>query len=295
MESKFYTTHANPTSQNCRFKGNSMIQILVLLMVSYSHAIINGITISAKNSPWQVSIRESGDQRVPKHYCGGSIISPKFVLTAAHCVKSNEAFAAKISVYGGGDGTLRSHTLLGVVRRVHLHPLYKTKGTDLAVLELGTPMTFNDDVAAIELPFRFQSFDQLTQTFPDFFTSGWGATEDGRKQNSEQLKFTGLTMLPQHNESFWDKVTLEKYFSEQMMASFLTGQFYAIDQNVSGPCRGDSGGPLVASRRGVSTSILTGVVNVGTSLDCVNERRSVLFADVIGERQWLQRFAQQRR
>ena len=44
--------------------------------------IVNGMDASPREVPWQVSIQEFG-----KHFCGGSVIHPYFVLTAAHCVE----------------------------------------------------------------------------------------------------------------------------------------------------------------------------------------------------------------
>lgn len=42
--------------------------------------IVGGFEIDIKDVPWQVSLQTSGF-----HICGGSIISPKWILTAAHC------------------------------------------------------------------------------------------------------------------------------------------------------------------------------------------------------------------
>ena len=46
--------------------------------------VINGQNTDPHEYPWQISLRVNG-----RHYCGGSLISDKWVLTAAHCVISN--------------------------------------------------------------------------------------------------------------------------------------------------------------------------------------------------------------
>lgn len=43
--------------------------------------IVGGFEIDIKDVPWQVSLQKNGS-----HFCGGSIISPKWILTAAHCM-----------------------------------------------------------------------------------------------------------------------------------------------------------------------------------------------------------------
>lgn len=42
--------------------------------------IFGGFETNIENIPWQVSL-----QRKSHHVCGGAIISPKWILTAAHC------------------------------------------------------------------------------------------------------------------------------------------------------------------------------------------------------------------
>ena len=47
--------------------------------------VVNGNNAKRHAWPWQISLRRDG-----RHHCGGSIIDPKWVLTAAHCVEKSD-------------------------------------------------------------------------------------------------------------------------------------------------------------------------------------------------------------
>ena len=46
--------------------------------------VVNGNDAKRNAWPWQISLRVGG-----RHFCGGSIINPRWVVTAAHCVEEN--------------------------------------------------------------------------------------------------------------------------------------------------------------------------------------------------------------
>lgn len=46
--------------------------------------MVNGENASPHAWPWQISLRVNG-----RHICGGSLIAPNWVVTAAHCVDRN--------------------------------------------------------------------------------------------------------------------------------------------------------------------------------------------------------------
>lgn len=45
--------------------------------------IVGGFKTTIEENPWQVSLMIEGD-----HFCGGTIISPKWIVTAVHCVRA---------------------------------------------------------------------------------------------------------------------------------------------------------------------------------------------------------------
>ena len=118
-----------------------------------SDKIINGQEAVPHSFPWMVSIQGHYDP----HYCGASILSPNWILTAAHCGK-----IVFIGTYSGDEVVLgqherengeSGHQVIGI-EEVFLHPQYDSpdRANDVALLKLKEPATFNDNVSPPCLP-----------------------------------------------------------------------------------------------------------------------------------------------
>ena len=99
--------------------------------------IIGGDVADAGTWAWTVSI--SMDNR---NYCGGSILSSAWIVTAAHCVQMYSA--SQLVVYAGSN-TLWSGTQLRQVSHVIQHPYFNTNtfANDIALLRLATPFNMS--------------------------------------------------------------------------------------------------------------------------------------------------------
>lgn len=134
--------------------------------------IIDGISSFDFQFPWQVSVHSytsTGD----KLYCGGSVITHLWVLTAAHCVDGRIRFNL-----GFGTINMKSRTQLKSIYAL-MHPTYSqtTPHIDIAIIRTPIVIPLGPKVQIVRLPRRSQqsdSFEGKVVTLP-----GWGYTEEG--------------------------------------------------------------------------------------------------------------------
>lgn len=130
--------------------------------------IVGGFLIDISQVPWQVSLQTSG-----RHFCGGSIISDKWLLTAAHCtnaVPQARSYTVRIgSSENNQGGTLHK------VKRIIQHKQFssRTVDFDFSLLELTQPIQFNETAQPIALP----GVQDRVKDNTTCLVSGWGDTK----------------------------------------------------------------------------------------------------------------------
>lgn len=141
-----------------------------------SNRILGGHKIDIEEAPYQVATFYDSTQ-----YCGGSLISSKFVLSAAHCFYypvPNRILTVRIGTSTPKDGSGMSIK----VESIRNHPEYNvhTQDYDFSLLRLYDVENFPSVVQFAKLP---TIFDQLNDG-DEVFISGWGRTEHGVNSNT---------------------------------------------------------------------------------------------------------------
>ncbi|XP_055385766.1 chymotrypsin-1-like [Condylostylus longicornis] len=182
--------------------------------------IVGGDFAKDGEFPYQISL-----QLNQNHICGGSIIGPKHILTAAHCVVRSDGVLRPVNAMSIRAGT----NVIGVdgqVRQaeaVYVHEKYRMNLNDVAVIKLSKPLEYNSKIQEIEMDRGDAPVGAIVTI------SGWGKTaNDGRR--SEVLKTATLKVL-----------SIEQCDKKSGLGFKQT---ICLDHPAGiGACQGDSGGP----------------------------------------------------
>ncbi|WP_416972182.1 S1 family peptidase [Streptomyces sp. 4F14] len=217
-----------------------------LALAPQAGAIVGGGPTSTSQHPWMVQI----DNGNPIG-CGGTLVAPTKVVTAAHCIPADEP-SPKLTVIAGED---RYHGKAGThvpVNRIWVHPHSGddlpagTPRVDLAVLTLSRPL------AQRTLPLAGPGDSKLYRAGRKGLALGWGADSSTSAPPSTTLR--GVT-IPVRSLAECLKI----YTIDEQRTSLKAGSAFCAGGDGTGAALGDSGGPLVIDGK------LAGVVSGGAS------------------------------
>lgn len=210
--------------------------------INRTDLILGGRDAKAGEWPWHAGIyHRSG--RTTTYACGGALISKSAVITAAHCVMSEEGYQLSHKVISVRLGIHRLSNFNRLALQIHdtldiyPHPEYsfgKPK-SDIALLELKTVVEFTGYVQPVCIN---QDLD-LTSSYGTVI--GWGLTE--ADEPSDTLRearipvIDGLSCLETNRNAFG--------------ATLDSGMYCAGFQNGTGACNGDSGSGMYFNRNGI--------------------------------------------
>ncbi|KAF3816236.1 hypothetical protein GH733_014409 [Mirounga leonina] len=237
-----------------------------------SRGIVEGEEACPHCWPWQVGVRFLGS-----HQCGGAILNPTWILTAAHCVQSKNNPLFWTIVAGDHDRTLKEPTeQVRRVKRMVVHEDFdrRSSDSDIALIQLSSPLKFNSVVRPVCLP---QSTEPLLSSEICAVT-GLGSISEADGGLTRRFQQIRVSML----ESEGSERTYSSHpggLTEKMMGAGFA------DSGGKDFCQGDSGGSLVC-RHETGPFVLYGIAGWGAG--CAQPRKPGVFAKASVFLDWIQ-------
>ncbi|XP_061400128.1 chymotrypsin-2-like [Musca vetustissima] len=194
--------------------------------------------------PYQVSIQYLKNN-TNRHFCGGSIITPNRILTAAHCVVGQNP--ERISILAGVIDLQDTTGFRSQVTRIDSHEDFKPiKGNDIAILDIEPALELDGqrmDTINVDYSEPVGSDEKSILT-------GWGSIRQSRTS----------PIYPNHLQRLSYR-TMSNAICKWQMRSLTETEICAKSDRGTGACAGDSGGPLAMQRNG--ETIQVGIVSYG--------------------------------
>ncbi|KAG6804302.1 chymotrypsin-1 [Apis mellifera caucasica] len=195
--------------------------------------IVGGKDALSGQFPYQVSLRKN-----KSHFCGGSIIDSRTILTAAHCVEGLSNLNG-ITVQAGTN-QLNSGGVSYVPEKVVAHRSFNALSlvNDIALIRVNQDISFTNLIQPIKLASGSKTYEGS-----DCILSGWGTTKlNGNVPNNLQ----------------WIKLKIEtEQKCKQAHWRVQSSHICTFTKSGEGACHGDSGGPLVVG------DLQVGIVSFG--------------------------------
>ena len=228
----------------------------------FNSKIVGGVEASVGEFPFIVSLH-----RTTSHFCGGSLIAPDWVLTAAHCVTGTRQLKVVLGLH---DQKNTQHAEMIQSKRIIAHPSYNsgTMDWDYALIQLERP-------SALQPIALNQGEIDIDQDAYPTVVAGWGTTKEGSWGLPNLLQKVEVPLVTRAacnaSASYNNQIT-----ERMICAGYKTGG--------KDSCQGDSGGPLIAETPN-RDRVLIGVVSWG--IGCARPDKYGVYSNVKEAVSWI--------
>ncbi|KAI4469680.1 polyserase-related [Holotrichia oblita] len=203
--------------------------------------VVGGTDAAPAAYPFVVSLRTLSNA----HFCGGSILNTKWVLTASHCLVAR---SSENTLAVAGTNTLNSGGTIITINKFVIHNEYsnETLINDIAIIELSSSLVYSSTIAAVDL--NTDDIGAITAIL-----IGWGRLAADAEVPNNLQELTTLTMTYAACQEIWDT-----YATPERICAFIASG--------KGACEGDSGGPLIDSSNGKQIGITSFIYDDGCAV-----------------------------
>lgn len=256
-----------------------MSQIIIAMMaltlgvfaqadVKFGQKIVGGVEAEKGELPFQVSLQSASGS----HFCGGSLIKPNWVATAAHCVQGSANMKIVLGLYNQKD---LAGTEVFRAKKIVAHPQYNrsTLDYDYALIQLDHDSSFRPiDLNRVEI--------DIAATPTNVWTSGWGTTSEGSFALPNILNKVEIPLVTK--EACNSSTAYNGDITDHMICA-------GLPEGGKDSCQGDSGGPLFVKQTSGDFTLI-GIVSWGEG--CARPNKFGVYSKVNVMTEWFDQTSQ---
>ncbi|XP_043919347.1 proproteinase E-like [Protopterus annectens] len=232
--------------------------------------VVNGENAVPYSWPWQISLQYlSGDAYY--HTCGGTLIAPNWVMTAAHCI-SSRTYRVVASEYDRDvvEGFEQNMAVEKIIVHAGWNSACVSCGNDIALIKLAKSITLNDKVQLACLP---ADDEILPHDYPCYIT-GWGRL------------YTGGPLPGKLQQALMPNVEYAVCRQSDWWGSSVKSTMVCAGGDTKAGCNGDSGGPLNC-KGSDNRWYVHGVTSFVSSRGCNTIKKPTVFTRVSAFLSWI--------